>query len=120
MYKDSSWTFNSETTLSVFPIKNILSYKLKELKTVKGVIIGIEATLGIEFLSKEEKQQGMNIKLSNEEAGGSGYVNIDLTKGCIVKKETTTNINMNLKLSAKGQSANSKQTLKTNLSVELL
>jgi len=118
--KDSSWTFSSETTLSVFPIKNILSYKLKDIKTDNGVVVGIEAALGIEFLSKEEKQKGMNIKLSNEEAGGSGSVSIDLSKGCVVKKETTTNINMNLKLSAKGQSANSKQTLKTNLNVDLL
>ena len=118
--KDSSWTFNSETSLSIFPIRNILSYKLKDINTEKGVVIGIEATLGIEFLSKEEKQQGMTIKLTDETAGGTGTVSIDLSKGCIVKKETTTNINMNLKLSAKGQSANSKQSLKTNLNVELL
>jgi rubrerythrin len=120
VYKDSTWTFNSETTLSIFPIKNILSYKLKDLKTDKGIVIGVEATLGIEFLSKEEKQQGMLIKLTDEVAGGNGFVSVDLSKGCVVKKETTTNINMNLKLSAKGQSANSKQTLKTNLNVELL
>lgn len=120
VYKDSSWTFNSETSLSVFPIRNILGYKLKEVVTDKGVIINIEATLGIEFLSKEEKQQGMNIKLSNEEAGGTGTVSIDLGRGCVIKKETNTNINMNLKLSAKGQSANTKQTLKTNLNVDLL
>ncbi|MFZ4592430.1 MAG: DUF6263 family protein [Ignavibacteria bacterium] len=120
VYKDSSWTFNSETTLSVFPIRNVLGYKLKDVKTDKGVVIAIEATLGIEFLSKEEKQQGMNIKLSDEEAGGTGSVSIDLSRGCVVKKETKTSINMNLKLSAKGQSANSKQVLKTNLNVELL
>jgi len=120
VYKDSSWAFNSETSLSVFPIRNILSYKLMDVKTDKGVVISIEATLGIEFLSKEEKQQGMNIKLSNEEAGGKGTVTIDLSKGCVVKKETNTNIFMNLKLSAKGQSANSKQTLKTNLNIDLL
>ena len=120
VYKDSTWTFNSETSLSIFPIRNILSYKLKDIKTDNGVVIGIEATLGIDFLSKEEKQQGMTIKLTDEIAGGTGSVSIDLTKGCVVRKETTTNINMNLKLSAKGQSANSKQTLKTNLNVELL
>ncbi len=120
MYKDSSWSFNSETNLSVFPIKNILSYKLSSINTEKNIIIDIIATLGIEFLSKEEKQQGMTIKLMNEDAGGSGKVTIDLSRGVVVKKETKTNINMTLKLSAKGQSANSKQSLKTNLMVELL
>ena len=120
VYKDSTWTFNSETTLSIFPIKNILSYKLKDVKTDKNIVVGVEATLGIEFLSKEEKQQGMLIKLTDEVAGGNGSVSIDLNRGCVLKKETTTNISMNLKLSAKGQSANSKQTLKTNLNVELL
>lgn len=120
VYKDSTWSFDNETNLSVFPIKNILSYKLNNINTDKNVIIDIIATLGIEFLSKEEKQQGMTIKLTNDEAGGTGTVSIDLTKGCVVKKETSTNINMGLKLSAQGQSANSKQTLKTNLLVELL
>lgn len=120
VYKDSTWSFNNETNLSVFPIKNILSYKLNNVNTDKNVIIDIIATLGIEFLSKEEKQQGMTIKLTNDEAGGTGTVSIDLTKGCVVKKETSTNINMGLKLSAQGQTANSKQTLKTNLLVELL
>jgi hypothetical protein len=120
IYKDSTWSFDNETNLSVFPIKNILSYKLNNVNTDKNVIIDIIATLGIEFLSKEEKQQGMTIKLTNDEAGGTGTVSIDLTKGCVVKKETSTNINMGLKLSAQGQTANSKQTLKTNLIVELL
>jgi hypothetical protein len=120
VYKDSSWSFSNETNLSVFPIKNILSYKLKDIKTDKNIIAEIEATLGIEFISKEEKQMGMTIKLMNDEAGGKGTVSFDLTRGCIIKKETSTNINMDLKLSAKGQSANSKQTLKTNLLVELL
>jgi hypothetical protein len=120
IYKDSSWSFSNETNLSVFPIKNILSYKLKDIKTEKNIIAEIEATLGIEFISKDEKQMGMSIKLINEEAGGKGTVSFDLTRGCVIKKETSTSINMDLKLSAKGQSANSKQTLKTNLLVELL
>jgi len=119
VYKDSSWTFDTETNLSVFPIKNILGYKLNNVNTENNVIIDIIASLGIEFLSKEEKQQGMTIKLTNDEAGGSGTVSIDLTRGCVVRKETSTNINMGLKLSAQGQSANSKQTLKTHLLVEL-
>jgi hypothetical protein len=120
IYKDSSWSFSNETNLSVFPIKNILSYKLLDIKTEKNIIADIEATLGIEFISKEEKQMGMTIKLLNEEAGGKGTVTFDFTRGCVIKKETATNINMDLKLSAKGQSANSKQTLKTNLLVELM
>ncbi len=120
VYRDSSWSFDNETNLSVFPIRNILSYKLNTINTDKNVIIDIIATLGIDFLSKEEKQQGMTIKLTKDEAGGTGTVNIDLSRGCVLKKETSTNIDMGLKISAQGQSANSNQTLKTNLNVELL
>lgn len=120
IYKDSTWSFENETNLSVFPIKNILSYKLGNINTEKNVIVDIIATLGIEFLNKEEKQQGMTIKLTKDEAGGKGTVSIDLTRGCVIKKETNTNINMGLKLSAQGQTANSTQTLATNLIVELL
>lgn len=120
VYKDSSWSFVNETNLSIFPIKNILAYKLKNITVDKNVLLEIEATLGIEFISKEEKQEGMTIKLMNDEAGGKGTVIFDLSRGCIVKKNTNTNINMNLKISAKGQSAVSKQTLKTELTVELI
>ncbi|MFA5404207.1 MAG: DUF6263 family protein [Ignavibacteria bacterium] len=122
IYKDSSWTFTVESSLLVFPIKNILSYKVKEFQVTNGEIIAnIEANLGIDFISKEQKDKsGLNIKISESKAGGTGTIIFNLSKGCIVKKETNTNIMMDLKLSAKGQSAKSVQNLTTSLSVELL
>jgi hypothetical protein len=122
IYKDSSWTFNVETSLLVFPIKNILNYKVKDYQIINGeAIANLEANLGIDFLSKEQKDKsGLNVKINDSKAGGTGTVVFNLSKGCIVKKETTTNILLDLKLSAKGQSAKSVQNLITSLSVELL
>jgi hypothetical protein len=122
VYKDSSWAFTVETSLLVFPIKNILSYKVKEFQVSNGdVIANIEANLGIDFISKEQKDKsGLNIKINDSKAGGTGAIVFNLSKGCIVKKETNTNIMMDLKISAKGQSAKSVQNLTTSLSVELL
>jgi hypothetical protein len=122
VYKDSTWTFNVETSLLVFPIKNILNYKVKDYQVANGdVIANIEANLGIDFISKEQKDKsGLNVKIVDSKTGGKGNVVFNLTKGCIVKKETTTNILLDLKISAKGQSAKSMQNLTTSLSVELL
>lgn len=122
VYKDSSWTFTVESSLLVFPIKNILSYKVKEFQVSNGdAIANIEANLGIDFISKEQKDKsGLNIKISDSKAGGIGAIVFNLSKGCIVKKETNTNIMLDLKISAKGQSAKSLQNLTTSLSVELL
>jgi hypothetical protein len=122
VYKDSTWTFNVETSLLVFPIKNILNYKVKDYQVSNdNVIVNIDANLGIDFISTEQKDKsGLNVKIVDSKTGGQGNVVFNLTRGCIVKKETTTNILLDLKISAKGQSAKSMQNLTTSLSVELL
>jgi hypothetical protein len=122
IYKDSSWTFTVESSLLVFPIKNILNYKVKEYQVSNGdAIANIDANLGIDIISKEQKDKsGLTIKINDSKAGGTGAVVFNLSKGCIVKKETSTNIMLDLKISAKGQSAKSVQNLTTALSVELL
>jgi hypothetical protein len=122
VYKDSSWTFSVETSLMVFPIKNVLNYKLKDLQVTNGdVMATIEANLGIDFISKEQKDKsGLNVKINDSKTGGTGSILFNLSRGCIVKKETTTSIALDLKISAKGQSAKSVQNLTTSLSVELL
>ena len=121
VYKDSSWTFTSETSLLIFPIKNLLSYKLLDIKEEDGnYILTIDAALGIEFISKEQKEKDLTIKLTNSNTGGKGTVFFNLSRGCIAKKETSTNIELDMKLSAQGQSANSLQKRTTSLTVELL
>jgi hypothetical protein len=122
IYKDSSWTFSVETSLLVFPIKNILNYKVKDFQITNGeVIANIEANLGIDFINKEQKDKsGLNVKIVDSKTGGTGTIAFNLSRGCIMKKETSTNILLDLKLSAKGQSAKSVQNLSTSLSVELL
>lgn len=122
VYKDSSWTFTVESSLLVFPIKNILTYKVKEYQVTNGdAVAHIDANLGIDFISKEKKDKsGLIVKIIDSKAGGTGAIVFNLSKGCIVKKETTTNIMLDFKISAKSQSAKSVQNLNTSLSVELL
>ena len=45
---------------------------------------------------------------------------MNLTKGCTAKKETTTNIELGMKISAGGQSVKTTQNVLTELKVELL
>lgn len=122
VYKDSSWTFSVETSLLVFPIKNILNYKIKDFQVNNGeLIVNIDANLGIDFISTEQKDKsGLTVKINDSKTGGTGLISFNLTRGCIVKKVTNTNIMLDLKMSAKGQSAKSVQNLTTSLNVDLL
>jgi hypothetical protein len=121
VYRDSSWSFTNEANLLIFPIKNLLSYKLLEINDVNGeYVLTIEASLAVEFISKEQKEKNLTIKLTESNTSGKGTVYFNLSRGCIKKKETRTNLDLNMKLSAGGQSAKSKQKLTTLLSVELL
>ncbi|MBI5402750.1 MAG: hypothetical protein HY959_05080 [Ignavibacteriae bacterium] len=122
IYKDSSWTFSVETSLLVFPIKNILNYKVKEFQVKDGDVIAvIEANLGIDFISTEQKDKsGITVKINDSKTGGTGTILFNLTRGCIFKKETNTNIMVDMKMSARGQSAKSVQNLTTSLVVDML
>jgi len=62
----------------------------------------------------------MTIKVENAETSGSGKIALNLSRGCIQNKETSTNLKLDMKLSAQGQTANSTQAVTTNLIVTLL
>lgn len=118
---DSAWTKSYETSLLVFPVRNNLSYKVTEINEENGNnVLTIQADLGIDFLQKEISEQGAKYTLNKSEAGGSGQVKFDVSRGCIVFKNTRTSIELDAKLSAQGQSLNSLQKLSTNLTVELI
>jgi hypothetical protein len=127
IYKDSSWTFTQEASvpflqITLFHIRNILEYKLKEFQNSNGdVIVVIDASLGIDFIDKEQKDKnGNSIKITESKPEGKGIVFFNLTKGCIVKKETSTKIPIEARISSKGQSAKASQNTTTSLTVELL
>lgn len=118
---DSSWTKSYTTTLIFFEVVNNAKYVLKSVENKDGQsIANIEAMLNVEFKNKEVTEKGMKVAIENSETGGSGKISINLNRGCVVSKETTTNLKLVLKLSAQGQTANSTQGVVTNLSLQLL
>ena len=115
---DSAWTRSYETNLLVFPVRNNLSYTLLEINEEGDQsILKIKADLGIDFLNKEINEEGAKYTLTKSDASGTGEVLFDLKSGWIVKKNTQTTIEMEAKLSARGQSVTSVQKLTTNLTV---
>jgi len=121
VYQDSTWTRSYETQILIFPVKNILSYKIKEIKDENNQItLAIEAELAVEFIEKELKDKSMNYKVEDSKTGGKGNINFNISKGCVTKKETNTNIDLNMKISAGGQSVKTFQNVMTELKVELL
>jgi len=121
IYKDSSWTRSYDTQIMVFPVKNILTYKLIDLQDAnKDNIVKIEADLSVEFTNKEVKDERMSYKVEEEKTGGKGTIEFNLSKGCLVSKQTGTNIDLSLKLSAGGQSVNTQHKVETKLNISLL
>lgn len=121
VYQDSVWTRSYETQILIFPVKNILSYKLKEIKEENDqLMLAIEAELAVEFIEKELKDKSMNYKVEDAKTGGKGNIFFNISKGCVTRKETNTNIDLNMRISAGGQSVKTFQTVMTELKVELM
>jgi len=118
---DSSWTKSFTTAILFFEVVNNAKYTLKSIDDKDGQkITNIEAVLNVEFKNKEVKERGMKIAIENSETSGSGKIALNLNRGCVTNKETTTTLKLDLKLSAQGQSAKSMQGVTTNLIVTLL
>lgn len=118
---DSNWVKTYNTQLLVFNIVNSAKYTLKGIEEKDGAkLCKIDAMLTVDFLNKEATEKGMKLSITNSETSGSGKITFNLTRGCITSKETMTTLKLDLKMTAQGQSANSKQSVITNLSVTLL
>ncbi len=117
--RDSSWGLSYETNLMVFPAKNILNYKLVDItKNENGdVLITLDASLTLELIKKEVSDQNQKLSVNSVNATGTGKVVINLTQGYTVSKQTQTNVDLDMKISAGGQSADPKQSLQTNLTI---
>jgi len=118
---DSSWVKSFSTAVMVFEVLNNAKYTLKGIENKNGQsIANIEAILNVEFKNKEATERGMKLAIENSETSGSGKIQLNLSRGCIAYKETTTNLKLHLKLSAQGQTAKSEQGVTTNLIVTLM
>ncbi|MEO8665684.1 MAG: DUF6263 family protein [Ignavibacteria bacterium] len=121
VYKDSTWTRSYETQILIFPVKNILNYKLKDIKEENDQInLTIDADLAVDFMEKEVKDKKMTYKVEDSKTGGKGVITYSLSKGCVINKETSTAIDMNMKISAGPQSIKTMQNVATELKVNLI
>ena len=119
--KDSAWTRSYDTQLLVFPGRNSLSYKILDVKTENGeTIVTIDADLSTTLLKDEVKDKQATYKVENSSFNGKGTILFNLTRGFVVKKETTTKIDLTLKLTGGGQSMSSTQNVTTQMNVNIL
>ncbi len=121
VYTDSSWSRSYETQIMIFPVKNILNYKLSEIKEEnKQLILKIDADLTAEFIDKDIKEEKVSYKIEDEKTGGKGIIEYNLSRGCVTSKKTSTNIELDMKISSGGQSIKTKQAVTTALNISLL
>ncbi|MBS1518891.1 MAG: hypothetical protein JSS91_12445 [Bacteroidetes bacterium] len=121
VYVDSVWTRSYETSMLIFPVKNSLSYKLTGVKEENDqTLLTIDADLAVDFIEKEIKDKQMTYKVEDSKTGGKGVIIYNLTKGCVKSKETSTNLDLSMKISAGSQSVKTSQNVSTELYVNLL
>jgi hypothetical protein len=118
---DSTWIKSYNTQILFFDVVNSAQYTLKGIEDKEGrKIANIEANLVVEFLNKEVKERGIKFNIEKSETSGNGKITFDLHRGCITNKETTTTLNLEMRMSAQGESAKSEQKVQTNLTITLL
>jgi hypothetical protein len=123
MKKDSTWTSVQQSVLGSFPVENILNYTITSIEEKEGSnIIGLTAALDFKILENtyKEKTTGITYKLDEIKGSGSGKIQFNITRGCIVFKETEKNLSAKIQASLKGQSATSSKTDVIKLKLELL
>ncbi len=121
VYVDSSWTRSYETQIMIFPVKNALEYKLTELKEENNQnILKITARLTAEFTEKNIKEDNISYKIEDSKTEGTGNIEYNLSRGCVINKQTSTNIDIRMKISGGGQSAGNRQAVSTSLNINLL
>ncbi|MCX7833250.1 MAG: DUF6263 family protein [Ignavibacteria bacterium] len=123
VYVDSTWSYNQEAALGNFPAENVLTYKIESLnRTEKGIIIGLDANLVFKVIesSFKDKSSGLSYKLEDVKGEGSGKIELNLSRGCISKKDTKKYLYAVISASAKGQSAKVEKSDEIKLSLELL
>lgn len=121
IHADSSWVKSYTTQVLFFDVVNSAKYTLKGFEDKNNQkLANIEASLIVDFLTKEVKEKGVKFKIENAETSGQGKIVVNLSRGCITNKETTTTLKLELSLSAQGQSAKTHQAVTTNLIVTLL
>lgn len=123
MKKDSTWTSVQQSVLGSFPVENILNYTITSIEEKEDYnIIGLTAALDFKVLENtyKEKATGITYKLDDIKGSGSGKIQFNITRGCIVYKETEKSLEANIKASLQGQSATSSKTDVIKLKLELL
>ncbi len=96
--KDSVWSNQYGTRLSVFDVTNIAKYKLKDFAKLEDNRLAV-IDAGLEIIAKGKNkvsEKGVNYDFKTPEATGSGTIYFDLTKGCVVKAKTTSKLRMSM------------------------
>ena len=121
IYRDSSWTITKTSDNPPFRYKNIINYKIKDIKKENNDnIVFIEGKLNIEFIDKEYKTKEGSMKIGDVDAGGQGLIQFNLNKGCLIKKETNQSIKLDANVKSNGKVLNTIRETSLVLKIDLL
>lgn len=118
---DEPYQFTDDETLLVFKTKTTRQYKINEIKEESGkLLVNMTGELNVEFVTREYMEKGEKMNLDSFDTKGVSTLTIDLARGVIVKKEINVPLNIDVTLSAKGQSVSVKRKNQKKATLTLL
>jgi hypothetical protein len=117
--KDSSWQLTSPVTLAVFQLENISKFKVDDfVKVGDDRIAKISATLSSKWTGNNKgSQDGMDFLFDDPKVSGGGTILFNIDKGLMIKGETTSNIEMGVKVDGKDSSQKMRHSIRKDLSM---
>jgi hypothetical protein len=117
--KDSSWQLTSPATLAVFQMESISKFKVDDfVKAGDDKIAKLSATLTSKWTgNKKGTQDGMNYLFDDPKVTGGGTILFDIDKGLVIKSETTTNVEMGVKVDGKDAAQKMQHSIRKDLSI---
>ncbi len=117
--KDSSWQLTSPATLAVFQIESISKFKVDDfVKAGDDKIAKLSATLTSKWTgNKKGTQDGMNYLFDDPKITGGGTILFDIDKGLVIKSETTTNVEMGVRVDGKDAAQKMQHSIRKDLSM---
>jgi hypothetical protein len=117
----SVWERTEETEFLVFPVRKNTFYTLKGVKKINGEYVTLirEEASG-EFPEKMIEETEFTVKLTASQFGSEGYIQLNVSKGCIEKIESKNNIFLSMNIYSLGGDGTSRQRVSEELLIERL
>lgn len=115
--KDSTWAKNYPGSLAVFQLQNTAKFKVDDFVKINGARAAkVSATLSAKATgNKQVTDNGITYNFSDPLVSGGGILLFNIDNGKVIKAETSTRVEMNVRLETKDASQKTKKTTRKDI-----